>query len=226
MWDDTDQPKVLIRLTAHGKPYYESIEGIEEETRESPLHNALDFPGKRGRGDLEAELKARYPGIEVSHADRAHDFVEDVRSLNRKVNEDEFVDYWRSQVEYHKNFYAKYGSDEPLDPFRRLVNVKLSGPDRVRPWSGWFHYPLLIEETRREMIESGERFAELFERPNCAPRDVIEEAYLEQVLRERLAIFERRKEWWRVIRWGATTALGLVLAFWSGIQIWDWFVGC
>ena len=221
MWDDTDRPKVLIRLTAHGKPYYESIEGIEEETRESPLHNALDFPGKRGRDDLAAEMKARYPGIEVSHADRPHDFVEDVRSLNRKVNEDEFVDYWRSQLEYD----AIYRTDDPIDPFRRLVRVKLSGPDRVRPWSGWFHYPLLIEETRRQMIESGERFKKLYEHPTSNLRDVIEEAYLEQVLRERLAIFERRKEWWRVIRWGATTALGLVLACWSGIQIWDWFVG-
>ena len=226
MLNDNDRPKVLIELTAHGKPYYKSIEGIEGESRESPLHNALDLPGKHGRDDLEAELRARYPGIEVSHAFRAKDFVDDVRSLSRKVNGDEFVDYWRSQLEYHKNYHAKFESDEPLDPFRRLVRVKLSGPDRVRPWSGWFHYPLLIEETRREMIESGERFAELFEHPSCDPRDVIEEAYREQVMRERLAIFERRKEWWRVIRWGLTTALGLVLAAWSGIQVWDrFFVG-
>ena len=221
MWNDTDRPKVLIRLTAHGKPYYESIEGVEEETRESPLQNALDFPGKHGREHLATELKARYPGIEVSHSERPHDFVEDVRSLNRKVNEDEFVDYWRSQLEYD----AKYRTDDPPDPFRRLVRVKLSGPDRVRPWSGWFHYPLLIEETRREMIESGERFTKLLGHPSRELRDVIEEAYYEQVQRERLAIFERRREWWRIIRWGSTTALGALIGIWSGIQIWQYFFG-
>ena len=209
MWNDTDRPKVLIRLTAHGKPYYESIEGVEEETRESPLQIALDFPGKQGRDDLKAELKARYPGIEVYHAERAKDFIGDVSSLNRKVNGDEFVDYWRAELEYD----AKFRSDEPLDPFRRVIPVKLSGKDRVRPWSGRFHYPLLIENSLRGMKESRERLNVLLELPDCDSRDVIEEAYLEQVLRERLAIFERRREWWRVIRWGLTTALGVILAY-------------
>ena len=69
------------------------------------------------------------------------------------------------------------------------------------------------------------RLRMLFERDNPKARDVIEESYAEQVLREWLEIFERRREWWRIIRWGSTTALGLVLAAWSAIQGWDRLFG-
>ena len=75
------------------------------------------------------------------------------------------------------------------------------------------------------MQDSGKRLQSLFSKGCTDWRNVVEEAYFEQVMRERLAIFERRREAWRVVRWGATTALGLVLACWSGIQIWDRFFG-
>ena len=214
------KPRVMIMRTPHGKPLYENASGVDEDDRDSPLYDALDFPGKRGLDDLEAKLKGRYPGIRVLHG-RKGNFVADLRSMNRKVSKVEFMSHWRNQL-----------TDAPLgrpfefnDPFRRAVPVRLYGKDRVRPWSGWFHYPLLIEDSRRQMKESGERLQSLFEQVPTKRRDVIEEAYFEQVLRERLAIFERRREWWRIIRWGATTALGLVLACWSGIQIWDRFFG-
>ena len=213
--------RASIRRTAHGKPYYEVWLGLGDAIEESPMPAALDFPCKPSRDDLAAELRVRYPGIEVRHGERGLDSAADMRSLNRKADRGEFIDYWRGQL----RFAETRGFDDLNDPYRRFVRVKLSGKDRVRWCSGWFHYPLLIEDSRRQMTESSERLQSLFEQDRPNRRDVIEEAYFEQVMRERLAIFERRKENWRIIRWGSTTALGLVLAAWSLMQIVDKLVG-
>lgn len=217
-----EKSRVLIKRTAHGKPYFERINGIEEDVRDSPMHDALDFPGKEGRDAFEATLKARYPGIDVRYGETTLDFVAEIRSIDRQVDRDEFVDCWMHQLQYAAN----RGFNELKDPFLRSVPVRLSGKDSVRWWSGWFHYPWLIENSRREMAESGKRLQSLFEGPKPSDwRDVVEEAYYEQVQRRRLAIFERRREWWRVIRWGSTTALGVVLAAWSLMQIVDRVIG-
>ena len=209
MTNTTDRPKVLIRLTAHGKPYCEIAHGLGDGDKNPPLYDALDFPGNRGRDDLEAALKAKYPGIKVGVGETERGTMAGMRSVNRQVNRDEFMDHWRIQLGYAKA--NRFGNIN--DPFRRVVRVRLFGKDKVPIWSGWFHYPLLIEDSRSQMKESGERLAKLFERSRVSERDVIEEAYYEQVMRERLAIFERRREWWRVIRWGLTTALGVILAY-------------
>lgn len=221
MTDRSEKLSVTIFRTPHGKPYYDRIIGIGEAPQESPLHDALDIPGEQGVYELEDALKTRYPGIEVRTGVRGLNFIVDMRSTDQKVIRDKFVEHWRHQLDRAANS----GYSEVDDPFLRIVPVRLSGKDRVRWWSGWFHYTLNIEESRREMEDSGKRLQSLFSEGNTHWRDVVEEAYYEQVQRERLAIFERRREWWRIIRWGSTTALGLVLACWSGIQIWDWFVG-
>ncbi len=221
MTDRSKKLSVTIKRTAHGKPYID-VAGLGVDDQGFPLHDALDFPGNRGRDDLEAALKDRCPGIEVSYSETRLDFIAEIRSIDREVDRDEFMDHWRIQLRYAQAHRFRNIDD----PFRRIVPVRLSGKDRVRWWSGWFHYPLLIEDSRRQMKESGERLAKFLERTRFNERDVIEEAYYEQVMRERLAIFERRREAWRIARWGATTALGLVLACWSGIQIWDRFFGC
>jgi len=220
MTDRSEQLSVTIRQTAHGKPYIDpASHGIVDQ--EFPLHDALDFPGNRGRDDLEAALKDLCPGIEVFFSEPRLDFIAVIRSIDREVDRDEFMEQWRYQLQYAAN----RGFGEVDDSFRRMVPVRLSGKDRVRWWSGWFHYTLKIEESRREMEDSGKRLQSFFRSRTPNWRDVVEEAYFEQVQRERLTIFERRREWWRIARWGATTALGLVLAFWSGIQIWDRFFG-
>ena len=216
----TPKPKLTIDLTAHGKFYYED-ERFGDDAMVCPLPDALDFHDGLDQRSVVEGLKAKFPEFEVMWTSSRKDFMEDIRSVNRVVSRDEFYDSWLQALSPR----SRLGRDDMQDPFRRFVRVRLSGKDRVRPWAGWFHYPLLIEKSRREMQESGERLRMLFERGEPIARDVIEEAYFEQVMRERLVIFERRKEWWRIIRWGATTALGLVLACWSGIQIWDWFVG-
>ena len=221
MTDRSKKLSVVIRRTAHGKPFYDRINGLEGEAQEYPLHDALDFPGDQGANKIEADLKARYPGINVF---RGRNFIADMRSTDQRIIRDKFGEHWRRQLDRAANS----GYSEVDDPFLRIVPVGLSGKDRVRWWSGWFHYPLLIEASRREMEESGKRLLSLFSlfsKGDAHWRDVVEEAYYEQVQRERLAIFERRREAWRIIRWGLTTALGLVLAAWSGIQVWDWFVG-
>ena len=215
MTDRSEKLSVTIFRTAHGKPYYDGIIGIGEAPQESPLHDALDIPGEQGVYELEDALKTRYPGIEVRTGVRGLNFIVDMRSTDQKVIRDKFVEHWRHQLDRAANS----GYSEVDDPFLRIVPVRLSGKDRVQWWSGWFHYTLKIEESRREMEDSGGRLEKLFKLPDLNDRDVIEEAYYEQVMRERLAIFERRQEWWRVIRWGATTALGLVLAAWSLMQI-------
>lgn len=223
MVNDTDRPRLLIKRTAHGKPYYERIIGIDEDVQVSPLHDALDFPGNEGRDAFELGLQARYPGIEVRYEEDGLDFVAEIRSIDRKVDRDEFVEDWQYQLQYAAN---SKDYSQIKDSFLRAVPVRLSGKDRVRWWSGWFHYQWLIENSRREMEVSGERLQSLFEGPKPRNwRDVVEEAYYEQVQRRRLAIFERRREWWRVVRWGLTTVLGVVLTLWSGIQIWDRFFG-
>ena len=223
MVNNTDRPKVLIKRTAHGKPYYERIIGVEEDVRDSPMHDALDFPGKGGRDEFEATLKDRFPGIEVRYEEDGLDFVAEIRSIDRKVDRDEFIEDWRHQSQYA---YNSKDYSQIKDSFLRAVPVRLSGKDAVHWWSGWFHYPRLIENSQREMEESGKRLQSLFEGPKPRNwRDVVEEAYYEQVQRRRLAIFERRREWWRVVRWGLTTVLGVVLTLWSGIQLWDRFFG-
>jgi len=209
MTDCSEKPSVTIFRTPHGKPYYERIIGIGEAHQESPLHDALDFPGEHGVRELENDLKALHPGIDVSLGFRDLNFIADLRSTAHVVTRDKFIDHWRHQLQRA----AKRGYSQVDDPFRRIVPVRLSGKDRVQWWSGWFHYTLKIEESRREMEDSGGRLEKLFKLPDLNDRDVIEEAYYEQVMRERLAIFERRREWWRVIRWGLTTALGAVLAY-------------
>lgn len=216
------KPSVLIKRTAHGKPYFERINGIEEDVRDSPMHDALDFPGKEGRDEFKATLKARYPDIEVLFGENGLDFVAEIRSIAREVDRDEFIEDWR-----HQSLYAYNSNDysQIKDPFLRAVPVRLSGKDAVHWWSGWFHYPRLIENSLREMEESGKRLQSLFDIRTPNWRDVVEEAYYEQVQRRRLAIFERRREWWRVVRWGLTTVLGVVLTLWSAIQIWDRFLG-
>ena len=224
MTDRSKKLSVTIYRTAHGKPYYDAIVGIGDDSRESEMHDALDFPGEQGVKDFEGALKARYPGIDVLTGVRGLNFIVDMRSTDQRVIRDKFIEHWRHQLARAEN--SGYG--EVDDPFLRIVPVSLSGKDRVRWWSGWFHYPLLIETSRREMEDSGKRLQSLFSlfsKEDTHWRDVVEEAYYEQVQRERLAIFERRREAWRIIRWGSTTALGLVLAAWSGIQVWDWFVG-
>ena len=223
MLNNADRPRLLIRRTAHGKPYYENAVGLAEGDRQSPMHDALDFPGKKGRDEFEATLKAGYPGIEVIFDQSSLDFVAEIRSIDREVDRDEFIGDWWCQLQYAAN-----GNDysQIKDAFLLAVPVRSSGKDRVRWWSGWFHYQWLIENSRREMEESGKRLQSLFGGPKPRNwRDVVEEAYYEQVQRRRLAIFERRREWWRVVRWGLTTGLGMVLTLWSGIQIWDRFFG-
>ena len=219
MTDRSEQLSVTIYRTAHGKPYYERIIGIGDDSRESQMHDALDFPGNRGRDELEDALKARYPGIEVSTGIRGLNFIVETRSTDQRVTRDDFIENWRWQLEHAAN--SGYG--EVDDPFSRIARVELTGKDTVRWWSGWFHYTLNIEESRREMEDSGKRLQSLFSEGYTHWRDVVEEAYYEQVMRERLAIFEQRREAWRIARWVATTALGSVLACWSGIQVWDWF---
>ena len=221
MTDRSEKLSVTIYRTPHGKPYYDRIIGLGEEAQESPLHDALDFPGEHGVRELENDLKALHPGIEVSLGFRELNLIADLRSTDHVVTRDKFIEHWRYQL-YHA---ANSGYGEVDDPFRRTVPVRLSGQDRVRWWSGWFHYTLKIEESQREMEDSGKRLQSLFSKGNTHWRDVVEEAYYEQVMRERLAIFERRREAWRIARWVATTALGVVLAVWSGIQIWDRFFG-
>lgn len=223
MVNNASRPSVLIKLTAHGKPYIERINGVEDDVRDSPMHDALDFPGKEGCDEFEATLEARYPCIDVRYEESRLDFVAEIRSIEREVDRDEFIEDWWCQLQYAAN-----GNDysQIIDPFLRAVPVRLSGKDMVRWWSGWFHYQWLIENSRREMEESGKRLQSLFEGPKPRDwRDVVEEAYYEQVQRRRLAIFERRREWWRVVRWGLTTLLGTALLVVSGIQIWDRFFG-
>lgn len=222
MTNEKYNPYVLIRRTAHGKPYFDGINGIEEDVEDSPLHDALDFPGKEGIDGLEATLKDRYPSINVSFEESKLDVVSAIRSVERKVGRKEFIEDWLCQLMYASN---SRDYDQVKDPFQRSVPVRLSGKDRVRWWSGWFHYQWLIENSRREMEDSAKRLESIFKRDSWFARDVIEEAYFEQVMRERLAIFERRREWWRVIRWGLTTALGMVLAAWSLMQIVDRVIG-
>ena len=109
MVNNTDRPKVLIKRTAHGKPYYERIIGVEEDVRDSPMHDALDFPGKGGRDEFEATLKDRFPGIEVRYEEDGLDFVAEIRSIDRKVDRDEFIEDWRhqSQYAYNSNDYSQ-----------------------------------------------------------------------------------------------------------------------
>ena len=221
MTDRSEKLSVTIFRTAHGKPYYDGIIGIGDDSRESQLHDALDFPGNRGRDELEDALKARYPGIEVDTGVNGLNFIAEARSTEQRVTRGDFIENWRCQLKRAVN--SGYG--EVDDPFSRIARVELTGKDRVRWWSGWFHYTLKIEESQREMEDSGERLQSFFSKGYTDWRNIVEEAYYEQVMRERLAIFERRREAWRIARWVATTALGLVLAFWSGIQIWDRFFG-
>lgn len=221
MTDYTSLPIVPIRRSAHGKPYFEDAVGLGDDLGDSPLHDALDFPGKDALDDFGAALKDKYPGIAVSRDGARHDYIAEIRSIDREVDRDEFQYCWRFQLK----FAMIEGFNEVKDPFLRIVPVRLSGKDRVRWWSGWFHYQWLIENSRREMEESGKRLQSLFDSPHPRRRNVVEEAYYEQVQRRRLAIFERRREWWRVVRWGLTTVLGGVLTLWSGIQIWDRFFG-
>ena len=210
-----------IMRTAHGKPYYVFMGAVSDGDREPPLPDALDFPDERGREVLESELKAKYPGIEIRlGGDRIY-FVAKIRSSDDEVERSRFVEAWQDQVK-HGN---AHDFEEIIDPFHRIVRVKLTGKDRIPWWSGWLHFPVLIEDTRRAMVESGERLIKLYEPERRIDRDVIEEAYYEQVMRERLAIFERRREWWRIGRWVATTVLGGILGFWSVLQILDWFSG-
>lgn len=215
MTDRSEKLSVTIFRTPHGKPYYDRINGLGEDAQESPLHDALDFPGEHGVRELENDLKAIHPGIEVSLGFRELNLIADLRSTAHVVTRDKFIDHWQHQLQHAAN----RGFDQISDPYRRIAHVELTGKDAVHWWSGWFHYPILIEESRRQMQDSGVRLRMLFEQGDITARDVIEEAYLEQVLRERLTIFERRREWWRIIRWGSTTALGLVLAAWSLVQI-------
>lgn len=221
MSNRSEKPGVPIMRTAHGKPYYAVGFGFGDDAHESPLPDALDFPGDSGLDEVENQLKARCPGVNVGYGAVRPNHIADIRSIKRKVRRDEFVKTWRLQLV----FAETQGFVEVYDPFRRVLRVELSGKDRVRWWSGCFHYPLLIEDSRRRMKESGERLQSLFEQVPTSHRDVIEEAYYEQVMRERLAIFERRKENWRIIRWGSTTALGLVLAAWSLVQTVDRLAG-
>ena len=221
MTDRSKKLSVTIFRTAHGKPYYDRIIGIEEESPGSPMHDALDFPGEQGVKELEDALKARYPDIEVHTGVKGLNFIVETRWTDQRVTRDDFIENWRWQLEHAAN--SGYGEVDA--PFSRIARVELTGKDRVRWWSGWFHYPLLIEDSRRQMNESGERLQSLFEQVPTNRGDVIEEAYFEQVMRERLAIFERRKENWRIIRWASTTALGLVLAAWSLVQIVDRLFG-
>ena len=221
MVNDTERSDVQIRRTAHGKPYHDRIQVVEHDIQESPLHDALDFPCADGLDEIESGLRAKSPGIAVGPGEPNRKVILGLRSLNRRIERDEFMRTWHIQLGLTKLF----GFEGLNDPFFRNVPVRLSGKDRVRWWSGWFHYPLLIENSSGEMRESGERLQSLFGEREPTARDVIEEAYFEQVMRERLAIFERRREWWRVIRWGSTTALGIVLAAWSLMQIVDRVIG-
>lgn len=214
------RPQLTIDRTAHGKFYYED-ERVGDDALRCPLPDALDFHDGLDLQSFVDELKAKFPEFEVMWTVARKDFMEDIRSVNHVVSRAEFYESWLQAL----SPTSRLGSDDMQDPFRRLVRVRLSGKDRVRPWTGWFHYPLLIGKSLRDMQESRDRLRMLFERGDPIARDVIEEAYFEQVQRERLAIFERRREWWRIIRWGSTTALGLVLAAWSLMQIVDRLVG-
>ena len=209
MTDRSKKLSVAIYRTPHGKPYYDAIVGIGGDSRESQMHDALDFPGNHGRDELEKALKSRYPGIEVLTGVRGLNFIAEARSTEQRVTRDDFIENWRYQLEHA----AKRGYGQVDDRFSRIARVELTGKDRVRWWSGWFHYTLKIEESQSEMENSGKRLQSFFSKRDTHWRDVVEEAYYEQVQRERLTIFERRREWWRVIRWGLTTALGAVLAY-------------
>ena len=216
----TPKPPLTIKQTAHGKLYYED-ERFGDDALVCPLPDALDFQDGLDLLSFVEELKAKFPEFEVMRTSAMNDYMVDIRSMNRVVSRAEFYKSWLQAVSPH----SRLSRDDMQGPFRRLVRVRLSGKDRVRPWAGWFHYPMLIDNSRREMQESTERLRSIFDGSEPTARDIIEEAYFEQVQRERLAIFERRREWWRIIRWGSTTALGLVLAAWSLMQIVDKLVG-
>lgn len=216
----TPKPPLTIKQTAHGKLHYED-ERFGDDALVCPLPDALDFQDGLDLLTFVEELKAKFPEFEVMRTSDMNDYMVDIRSMNREVSREQFYDSWLQVVRPP----SRLGRDDMQDPFRRLVRVRLSGKDRVRPWAGWFHYPMLIDNSRREMQESTERLRSIFDGSEPTARDIIEEAYYEQVMRERLAIFERRREWWRIIRWGSTTALGLVLAAWSLMQIVDRLVG-
>lgn len=220
MPDDTKNRCAVVLRTAHGKPYYMSG-GIGVETHESTLPDALDLSSERALKEIEEELRSKYPDAEPLLDGFRPDFIADLRSLERKVERDEFVEAWHQELHHAQT----RGVDSLEDSFRRVVRVKLGGMDRVRWWSGWFHYAAGIENSRREMKESGGRLQTLFNMGTPGWRNVVEEAYYEQVQRERLAIFERRREWWRVIRWGSATVLGAIIGAWHVMLFVERIVG-
>ena len=222
MENRTAKSILRVKRTAHGKPYLAPTDWLADDAQAFTLRDALDFPGNRGLEEFKADLEAKNPDFGFHYDGTSLDSVAGIRSIDREVDRDDFMRCWLHQPRHA----VVDGVGELRDPFLRAVPVRLSGKDRVRWWSGWFHYQWLIENSRREMEESGKRLQSLFEGPKPSDwRDVVEEAYYEQVQRRRLAIFERRREWWRVVRWGLTTVLGVVLTLWSGIQIWDRFFG-
>lgn len=215
---------VTIKKTRQGKPYYETygLPGAPESERdaESPMHDALDFPGERGVEELKNEVKRLVGDVEFGIEFRPEFRIKQRPDL-KEIDRIEFARNWRDAIVLHR----KIPNPELHDDFGRIVQIELTGKDRVRWWSGWFHYPILIEESKLQMADSATRLKTLLDDEQVRERDVIEEAYYEQVQRQRLAIYERRRENWRIIRWGATTVLGMVLASWSVLQIWDRFLG-
>ena len=218
-----EQYNATINLTRHGKPSlisYTLPSDIGESYEEHIMNDALGISG--GVEELAQQIRDQYPGIDVRYAFRI-DLPLRNESGGDPVGRERFGEIWELKVKYDKDLIAYIDHD-----FLRNLPIILQGKDRVQWWSGWFHYPILIAGCEREAKESLTRLKVQIQETGPEPdhhqlRDIIEEAYYEQVQRQRLAIYERRRETWRVIRWGSTTALGLVLAFWSGLQIWDWF---
>lgn len=217
--------QATIYFTRHGKPCRVSyalprVKG-ESYIEEHFLDDALGFPDDVD--DLAQQIREDYPDIEILYTSRT-DLPFRNESGGEPVSRERFEEIWDYELKI-------LGSDvlpHIEDVYLRDLPVDLSGKDEVACLSGWFHYPILIEDCKQEASASLARLKTLISEMGTDKdprlfRDIIEEAYYEQVQRQRLAIYERRRENWRVIRWGATTALGLVLAFWSGLQIWDWF---
>lgn len=222
---DKEHHHATIYLTRHGKPWlisYTLPSDIGESYEERIMNDVLDLTG--GVKSLAQQIRNQYPGIEVHDAFRI-DLPLRNGTGGDTVGRERFEEIWELKVKYDGDFRASID-----DEFVRNLPVTLQGRDRVRCWEGWLHYPILIAGCQREAKESLARLKVFIESTDPESdshqlRDIIEEAYYEQVQRQRLAIYKRRRENWRVIRWGATTALGLVLAFWSGLQIWEWFFG-
>ena len=228
MREPNQRYEAIIYFTQRGKPYsvsYVLPNKIGESFAEDlPTYDALDFQFDAAVDDITKLIRDRFPDIDVRHAFR-DDLPMSTEAKSGLVDREEFNEIWIYKLKVGQDALLAHIENE----FLRNLPVKLEGEDRVKHRSGWFHYPIDIETSKRHADQSLIRLKALITNANPERgvdfRDIAEEAYFEQVQRQRLAIYERRRENWRVIRWGATTVLGLVLAFGSMVSVWDKLFG-